>query len=54
MSVFAGETTFWGFFSGFLAPATLGNTVGGVVLVTLLNFGQVAGSNKEHLPDADV
>ena len=54
MSVFAGETMLWEFFSGFLAPATLGNAIGGVVLVTLLNFGQVAGSNKEHLPDAGV
>ncbi|QIN78385.1 hypothetical protein GBA65_07440 [Rubrobacter marinus] len=54
MSVFAGETPLWDFFSGFLAPATLGNTIGGVVLVTLLNFGQVVGSDKERLPNSDV
>ena len=28
----------------FLVPTTLGNIVGGVVLVTLLNYGQVMGS----------
>lgn len=53
MSVFAGETPLLGYLLGFLAPATLGNTIGGVVLVTLLNFGQVVGSDKEHLPNAD-
>lgn len=53
MSVFAGETAFWGLISGFLAPATLGNTVGGVFLVTLLNYGQVVGSDKKDLPNAD-
>ncbi|MDP9474560.1 MAG: formate/nitrite transporter family protein [Actinomycetota bacterium] len=53
MSVFAGETAFLAYLFGFLAPATLGNTIGGVVLVTLLNFGQVVGSDQEHLPNAD-
>ena len=53
MSVFAGETPFLGYVFGFFAPATLGNTLGGAVLVTLLNFGQVVGSDKEHLPNAD-
>ncbi|MDP8950923.1 MAG: formate/nitrite transporter family protein [Actinomycetota bacterium] len=33
----------------FLPPSTLGNIVGGLVLVTLLNYGQVAGS-KEGSP----
>ena len=36
-----------------LAPATLGNAAGGVVLVTLLDLGQVVGSDKKHLPNAD-
>lgn len=53
MSVFAGETPPLGYLFGFLAPATLGNTIGGVVLVTLLNFGQVVGSGKERLPNTD-
>jgi len=47
MSVFAGETSLSEYLGGFLLPATLGNAVGGVVLVTLLNYGQVAGSKKK-------
>jgi formate/nitrite transporter FocA (FNT family) len=31
----------------FLLPTTLGNIVGGIVLVTLLNYGQVAGPKKK-------
>ena len=53
MSVFAGQTPFLGYVWGFLAPATLGNTLGGVILVTLLNFGQVVGSDQQHLPNSD-
>lgn len=47
MSVFAGEVSLWEYLVGFLLPATLGNTVGGVFLVALLNYGQVAGSSKK-------
>jgi formate/nitrite transporter FocA (FNT family) len=32
---------------GFLLPATLGNIVGGVFLVALPNYAQVAGSSKK-------
>ena len=32
---------------GFLLPATLGNIVGAVFLVALLNYAQVAGSSKK-------
>ena len=46
MSVFSGETGFGRYLGGFLVPTTLGNTVGGVLLVTLLNYGQVVGSGK--------
>ncbi len=53
ISVFAGETGLLAYLLGFLAPATLGNVIGGVVLVTLLNFGQVVGSDKEDLPNSD-
>ena len=53
MSGFAGETPFLEYVLGFLAPATLGNTLGGVILFTLLAFGQVVGSGKEHPPNAD-
>ena len=47
ISVFAGEVSFSGYLGGFLLPATLGNTIGGVFLVALLNYGQVAGSSKK-------
>ncbi len=47
MSVFAGEVSFTEYLVGFLLPATLGNAVGGVFLVALLNYGQVAVSDKK-------
>ena len=48
ISVFAGETSFLGeFLVGFLIPATLGNALGGLILVTLLNYGQTIGSEPE-------
>jgi formate-nitrite transporter family protein len=47
ISVFAGEVSFSEYLGGFLLPATLGNTIGGVFLVALLNYGQVAGSDKK-------
>src|ERR671920_204024 len=47
VSVFGGETPWGEFLVGFLLPATLGNTVGGLVLVTLLNYGQTRGSEPD-------
>jgi formate/nitrite transporter FocA (FNT family) len=48
ISVFAGETSFLSeYVVGFLVPATLGNTLGGLILVTLLNYGQTIGSEPE-------
>ena len=47
ISVFGGEIPWGEFLFGFLLPATLGNAVGGVVLVTLLNYGQTIGSEPE-------
>ncbi|HYK40742.1 MAG TPA: formate/nitrite transporter family protein [Thermoanaerobaculia bacterium] len=45
---FAGEAS-WGTMLGeFLAPALIGNIVGGVTLVALLNHGQVAVGRAEH------
>ena len=44
VSVFAGKTSWYEYLGDFLLPATLGNAVGGIVLVTLLNYGQVIGS----------
>lgn len=47
ISVFSGETGVLEYLGGFLVPTTLGNTVGGVFLVTLLNYGQVIGSKSK-------
>lgn len=47
MSVFSGEQTWGSYLFGFLVPTTLGNTVGGVILVALLNYGQVMGSKTK-------
>lgn len=44
MGVFAGNVSVGEYLGGFMLPTTLGNIVGGVFLVALLNFGQVAGS----------
>jgi formate/nitrite transporter FocA (FNT family) len=47
ISDFSGEQTWGGYLGGFLLPTTLGNTVGGVILVALLNYGQVMGSKAK-------
>ncbi len=44
MAVFAGEVSAGEYLANFMLPTTFGNIVGGVFLVTLLNYGQVAGS----------
>lgn len=49
--VFQGEVTLWQFLWNFLTPAVLGNTVGGVFLVALLNYAQ---TKEERLPDREV
>lgn len=49
VGVFAGEASWTMFFGGFLVPTTIGNTLGGVFLVTLLNYGQVIGSRKRPM-----
>ena len=41
---FAGDATWVGMLGDFVVPAVLGNIVGGVLLVALLNHGQVAAS----------
>jgi len=46
VGVFAGEATFFEYLGLFLVPTTLGNIIGGLVLVALVNYGQVAGSEK--------
>ncbi len=47
ITVFEGETSWVEYLGRFLVPATLGNTIGGLVLVTLLNYGQVVGSGRK-------
>lgn len=47
MSVFAGEHSWIDFGAGFLLPTTIGNIFGGIILVTLLNYGQVVGSKSK-------
>ena len=47
ISVFGGQTSWGEYLVGFLVPATLGNAVGGVILVTMLNYGQTIGSEQE-------
>lgn len=46
ISVFSQQATWPEYFGEFLVPTTLGNTIGGVFLVTLLNYGQVIGSRR--------
>lgn len=44
----AGGGAGWGeMLSGFIAPAVIGNAIGGILLVALLNYGQVAPERKE-------
>jgi len=38
----AGDATWGGMLGEFVAPAVIGNAIGGVLLVALLNYGQVA------------
>lgn len=44
----SGTTSWWDAFAGFTVPSVLGNAVGGVVLVALLNFGQVVAEEKRR------
>ena len=46
IGVLAGEVSSLEYLRGFLLPATLG-IIGGVFLVALLNYAQVAGSSKK-------
>ena len=46
MGVFSGEVSLPEYLGAFLLPTTLGNTAGGLFLVALLNYGQVAGSRS--------
>jgi len=41
--VFTAGATVTDFLTGFLVPTVVGNTIGGVLLVAILNYGQIAG-----------
>jgi formate/nitrite transporter FocA (FNT family) len=47
MGVFSGQVSVAEYLGGFMLPTTVGNIIGGLVLVTLLNYGQVAGSRAK-------
>ncbi len=42
-----GDASWGSMFGGFVAPAVLGNAFGGVLLVALLNYGQIASGRKK-------
>ena len=44
-AVLTRNASFWHYLADFLVPAVLGNTVGGVVFVALLNYAQFHGSH---------
>lgn len=47
MTVFSGEFSWGNYGIGFLVPTTIGNILGGIFVVTLLNYGQVIGSKAK-------
>ncbi|QCS44482.1 formate/nitrite transporter family protein [Natrinema versiforme] len=48
--VFQGNTSLWAAFAAFFVPVTLGNIIGGVLLVALLNYSQTA---ERQFPNRD-
>jgi formate/nitrite transporter FocA (FNT family) len=46
--VFDGSATLSSMIGGFIVPALIGNAIGGVVLVALLNYGQVQDERELH------
>lgn len=51
-AVASGAVTWGHYLGGFLLPVFLGNSLGGVILVSLLNYGQVAVSSDEEQPSS--
>lgn len=49
IGVFANNISWVQYFGGFLFPTTIGNIIGGLFLVTILNYGQVIGSRKRPM-----
>lgn len=48
--VFQGDASLWAAFAEFFVPVALGNTIGGVLLVALLNYSQ---TRERRFPDRD-
>jgi formate/nitrite transporter FocA (FNT family) len=46
-AVFAGEASVYDYLTGFFVPTILGNTIGGVALVALLNHAPLAPELRE-------
>jgi formate/nitrite transporter FocA (FNT family) len=46
-AVFNGDASAWDYVVRFFAPTALGNMLGGIALVTLLNHGQVAADETD-------
>lgn len=57
IGVLAGKVLWADYVTGFLIPAVVGNTIGGVFFVTLLNYAQIIGSRRRtrlsHLTSAE-
>lgn len=55
IGVLANEVRFFEYLTSFLFPTVLGNTIGGVFFVSLLNYAQIVGSRKKtklaHISD---
>lgn len=47
IGVLSGKVLWTNYLTGFLAPAVLGNAIGGVFFVALLNYAQIIGSSKK-------
>jgi formate/nitrite transporter FocA (FNT family) len=52
-AVAAGAASWGTYFAHYLVPVFIGNVIGGVLLVSLLNYGQVAPEPDERVKDAD-
>ncbi len=46
IAVFSGQATWFQYLFAFQIPTTIGNILGGVILVAILNYGQVVGSRS--------
>jgi formate/nitrite transporter FocA (FNT family) len=47
--VWNGSISWWAFAGGYALPTVMGNALGGVTLVSVLNHAQVVAGRKERL-----